>query len=151
VIFPYSSIISPDPSTGDFLLVRRPEIPVTILGAAGAATYIGLVDTGSDHTIFLTSVADHLGIQVQEATGPAASVFGGQRIQLLVGEAVLKLEAGGQTSSWKTVVCFFDFTTPEEEAVVLGHAGFLDYFTAIFDGKAAVLSLEPNDELPPAA
>jgi hypothetical protein len=32
--------------------------------------------------------------------------------------------------------------------VILGHDGFLDYFTATFDGKAGTLTLLPNDELP---
>jgi hypothetical protein len=151
VIFPYSSIISADPGTGDFLLFRRPEIPVTISGPIGSATYVGLVDTGSDNTIFPRSVAELLGISVQTSSGPAASVFGGQRVQLLTGEAILKLESDGQTLIWKTAVCFFDFATPEEETVILGHSAFLDYFTATSDGKSGVLTLIPNDELPSAS
>jgi predicted aspartyl protease len=148
VKFPYSSIISADPDTGDFLLFRRPEIPVTIVGSAGSATYVGLVDTGSDNTIFPKSVADLLGIPVLAATGPAASVFGGQRIQLLTADVTLKLDADGESIVWRTQVCFFDFPSADEETVILGHAGFLDYLTATFDGQAGILTLIPNSDLP---
>ncbi len=141
-----SSILSTD--SGDFLVIYRPEIPVTIVGPSGRATYVALVDTGSDYTIFPKSVADCLAIPVHESTGPLPSVFGGHRVRLLVGDVLLKLELGGETLSWRTVVCFYEFASPDDEAVVLGHSGFLDYFTATFDGKLATLELTPNDELP---
>ena len=32
--------------------------------------------------------------------------------------------------------------------MILGHAGFLDYFTATFDGNSGTLTLIANDELP---
>ena len=64
--FPYSTIISHDPDSGDFLLLRRPEIPITIGGPEREAAYVGLVDTGSDNTIFPLSVADYLGIIVRK-------------------------------------------------------------------------------------
>ena len=146
--FPYSTVISAVPGTDEYLLLRRPEIPVTIFGPGGSITLIALVDTGSDNTIFPKSVAEHLQIAIENSGGPAASAFGGQRIQLLIGEATLKLEANGEAHAWNTEVCFFNFDSPEDETVVLGHAGFLDYFTATFDGKSGTLTLIPNDELP---
>ena len=146
--FPYSTVISAVPGTDEYVLMRRPEIPVTILGPGGSLTLIGLVDTGSDNTIFPKSVADLLQIATESESGPAANAFGGQRIQLLAGDATLQLEADEVTCSWKTVTCFFKFDSPEDETVILGHAGFLDFFTATFDGKFGTLMLMPNDELP---
>ena len=146
--FPYSSLISRDPATGDLLLLRRPEMPVTIVGPSSSATYIGLVDIGSDNTIFPQSVANLLGIATQPSTGPSATAFGGSRIALETGEANLRIEADRESASWRATISFFDFPTADEETVILGHAAFLDYFTAIFDGKAGVLTLLPNDELP---
>ena len=32
--------------------------------------------------------------------------------------------------------------------LILGHSGFLDYFTANFDGENGILTLTPNAELP---
>lgn len=147
--FAYASIIAQAPGESDFLLLRRPEIPVTIVGPGGTATFIGLVDTGSDHTILPYSVASLLGVTIDQLDGPSASVFGGHKVQLLQGNVVFQLTADeGETISWTTPVCFFEFPQNVDEALILGHAGFLDYFTATFDGKEAVLTLIPNDELP---
>ena len=52
MIFPYRSIITAAPDGNDFLLILHPKIPVTVVGPVGSATYMGLVDTGSDSTIF---------------------------------------------------------------------------------------------------
>ena len=144
--FPYSSIISAAAGEGDFFVLRRPEVPVTISGPGGSMTLIGLVDTGSDNTIFPRSVADYLQIPLRSEEGPSASAFGGQRIDLLTGDVVLSLEAeDGDGCAWPASVCFFEFASTEEESVILGHAGFLDFFTATFDGKEAALTLIAND------
>jgi hypothetical protein len=146
--FAYSSLISRCPDTDDFLLIRRPEIPVTIEEPAGSATYAGMVDSGSDNTILPRSIADLLGIEVERASGPAAIAFGGRRIPLLAGEAILHLSRDGESLRWKAPVCFFEFPQDDEESVLLGHAGFLEYFTATFDGKLCILTLIANHEMP---
>jgi len=45
-------------------------------------------------------------------------------------------------------VGFVDFGSSEDEVIVLGHGGCLDYFTAIFDGEKAELELTANSLLP---
>jgi len=149
MIFPYRSVVAEAPDGKDFYyLLRRPEIPILVHGPTRAGNYIGLVDTGSDHTILPMTVARYLGISVRLESGPAASAFGGHRVQLSVGEVILTLQSQGKAINWATEVCFFEFPDQEEESFVLGHSGFLDYFTATFDGKLGTLTLEPNDELP---
>ena len=49
--FPYSVVVSQDQESGDYLLFRRPEVPVTMIGPARTRNLLGLVDTGSVHTI----------------------------------------------------------------------------------------------------
>jgi hypothetical protein len=146
--FLYAPLISASPDSGDFLLILRPEIPITVIGPAGFATFTGLVDTGSDNAILLLAVATDLGIAVQPAPGPPATVFSGSRVQLLIGEAALQLHDENETVEWKDTVCFFDFNNRADETVILGHSGFLDYFTATFDGKAGALTLIANEDLP---
>lgn len=146
--FLYSTIISEIPESQDYVLLRRPEIPVTIRGPNGSLTLLALVDTGSDNTIFPKSVADFLGILIEAENTQSASTFGGARIQLFLGEAMLQIEADEITARWPTTVSFFDSASPEHETVVVGHAGFLDYFTATFDGLLCELTLIPNDQLP---
>jgi hypothetical protein len=140
--------VSPAPEGEDFLLILRPEIPITASGPAGAAAYTGLVDTGSDITILPLSAAVFLGVEARPAPGPAASVFGGHEAQLLEGEITFQIQDANETVRWRDTVCFFDFSDRGEETVILGHSGFLDYFTATFDGKAGALTLVANDELP---
>jgi hypothetical protein len=109
---------------------------------------LALVDTGSDNTILPRSIATDLGIPLRDAPGPPASVFGGYTVRLLTGEVTLRIQSDNETVEWRTEACFFEFPNREDETVILGHAGFLDYFTATFDGKLGELTLIPNDELP---
>lgn len=146
--FPYSSVILPEPGTGDLLIMHRPEIPVKVFGSRGAVPVIGLVDTGSDYTIFPKSVAEYLDIQVQPATDSSANVFGGHSVELFSGEVELKLTGESEEITWKTMVNFFDFGSTGDQTAILGRAGFLDFFTATFDGYEAALTLLPNPDLP---
>jgi hypothetical protein len=82
---------------------------------------------------------------------PPAKAFTGEEVRLLTGEAVLELIADGERLAWRTPVSFYDSPRSDKESVVLGHAGYLDYFTATFDGLNAILTLEPNAELPGGA
>jgi hypothetical protein len=145
--FPYRATIAEPEDDGDFLLFLRPEISVTVRGPTGSEAFFGLVDTGSDHTILPLSVAELLDIPIAPAAGPPATVFGGNKVQLMLGQADLEIEADGESLAWRAPLCFFDFGGAEE-TLVLGHAGFLDYFTATFDGQHGVLTLIPNDDLP---
>ncbi len=43
-----------------------------------------------------------------------------------------------------------NFPGDTEKAAILGHEGFLDYFTATFDGENCVVALEPNGSIPRA-
>jgi predicted aspartyl protease len=148
MIFYYQSIISAAPDDDDYLLVLRPEIPLTVFGPGGKGTYTALVDTGSDHTILPKSIADVLQIPIRAASGTPATAFGGHRVQLFVGEVTFELTEETEVLRWSAQAYFFDFAEDEDECVILGHSGFLDYFTATFDGKQGILTLIANDELP---
>jgi hypothetical protein len=146
--FPYRSYISDAPDGDGFIELLRPVVKVSVAGPAASANCIGLVDTGADHTILPKSLAEELGIAIQPAAGAPASVFGGQPVQLWFGDAKLSIFESDEIISWAATVFFYDSTKSENEMVILGHTGFLDYFTATFDGKVGVLTLIPNDELP---
>ncbi|MEK6257280.1 MAG: hypothetical protein AABP62_01555 [Planctomycetota bacterium] len=148
MIFPYSVVVSQATGSADYFLFRRPEIPITITGTKLARNFLGLVDTGSDHTIVPLSVARGLGVVVDELEETTANVFGGQSVLLRAGEVELRLEADGKTITWSAIVSFFDFPSEKDETVVLGHAGFLEFFTSTFDGELEALTLVPNRNLP---
>jgi hypothetical protein len=110
-----------------------------------------LLDTGSDHTILPKHLADDLGILLQPAVGKQARAFGGQHIRLFYGDAIMSISDNGESVSWPATIFFYDSPLDgEEEMIVLGHSGFLNYFTAILDGKSGILTLVPNDEIPVA-
>lgn len=146
--FPYSASVVARQPDGDFLLAHRPELLVTISGPKGSATLVGLVDTGSDYSIFPQSFAELLGIELQPSMSPGARVFGGQAVNLLSGVAALMVESDGEAVTWQTELEFFTFGSDAAASAILGHAGFLEFFTAIFDGDALLLTLLPNQHLP---
>jgi hypothetical protein len=147
MIFSYQPVIVAA-ADGDFLELLRPEIEVSIEGVLGRATVVGLVDTGSDNTIFPKSVADVLGIRLSPSSAPPALTFGGLSIPLSAGVVTLQLESDDASVRWQTTINFYEFESPELEAVILGHTGFLEYFTATFDGQKCTLTLVPNNDMP---
>jgi hypothetical protein len=124
--------------------VGRPEIPIVVRGPNGERTIRGLVDSGSDHTILPKSVADALGIVLATSPGKSPMAVGGQSLRLLVGRGTIRVEQGGEAVEWEDDLLFHEYATVDDEAVILGHVGFLEFFTAEFDGARAVLTLTPN-------
>jgi hypothetical protein len=148
--FPYTSSISIDPDTGDPMLLLRPEIEVRIGGPNGFRNYLALVDTGADNTIFPRSAAVALGIPLRSPRGGESKSFGGHAVTIELGEAEIEISESNETYRWSQRVHFFDFSTADEEVAILGHAGFLEFFTATFNGEFAWLELVPNSTLPSA-
>jgi len=135
--------ISPDEGREQFIL--RPLIPILIVGRSDGALFTALVDTGADNTILPKTVAEYLNIPLQPCEGPAPVAFGGTQLGMHYGEATFHLRDGGESSHWRCRVLFHE---GEDEVAVLGQEGFLEYFTAVFDGEAGTLELRPNASLP---
>lgn len=144
--FPYTLNIVPSIDTGNEIVLLRPEIPLRLHGPLGHVDVLALVDSGADNSILPLSVATSLGIETTPGKGPGATAFGGQRIALSIAEVVLELHQDGNVIRWAARLYFAD--VPNEKVVVLGHEGFLDYFTATFIGEDCVLDLEPNNSIP---
>jgi hypothetical protein len=146
--FPYTLNIARSIDKGDEIVVLRPEVSIRIVGPAGIAETLALVDTGADNSVFPLSIARHLQIETALGEGPAATAFGGQQIPLSFAEVILELSDDDASIRWHGRLYFADFPNDSEKAVILGHEGFLDYFTATFDGNNCVLNLDPNDDIP---
>ena len=144
--FDYSGLISLAADTGDAVAVFRPEVSIRVHGPNGSDVFDALVDTGADNTILPESVARNLGIPLLRGTGPAARAFGGQEIALFYADVELELVQADEKLRWLARVYFLAGGTREE--TVLGHQGFLDYFTATFRGDECALDLEPNSHMP---
>ena len=132
--FDYTAIVSSSPDTGDHVVIFRPEIRIKVHGSKGSCDFLALVDTGADNTILPESIANDLGIPLIAGKGPAATAFGGQKIVLSYADVELELVHPKATLRWLARV-YFVAGSADKETLILGHQGFLDYFTATFIGE----------------
>ena len=82
------------------------------------------------------------------AAGTPPIAVGGQSLRLLVGRAAIRVEQGGEAVEWEDDLLFHEYASVDDEAVILGHVGFLEFFTAEFDGARGLLTLTPNGLAP---
>lgn len=146
--FRYRSVISMDSETGDPLLLMRPEIPITVVGSRGCVTYSALVDTGADNVVFPRSVADQLGVDLRPSRHSEAVGFGGGSVALLCGTTTLEVADSASVLRWTSQVLFSDCQPLDDDVILLGYFGFLEFFQATFDGLHGWLELIPNHRLP---
>ena len=55
---------------------------------------------------------------------------------------------GTEFASWESTVGVIGDEEGEQDFVILGHAGCLEFFTATFDGDRRVLEMFPNPNFP---
>ena len=146
--FPYRSYVSLYPGSSDFRLILRPVVTIQIAGPNAKARWDALVDTGADETLLPYSFAELLGVKLdRDATSQAAGISG-EHLTVYYGDVAFQIADGSEQVGWSTTVGFVEFASTDDEVVVLGHLGCLDYFTAEFDGEAAELKLTANSLLP---
>ena len=146
--FPYREYVSQFPGTSDFRLILRPVITIKIAGPKAEARWDALVDTGADETLLPLSLAELLGVELNQDVTSQAAGISGDKLTIQYGDIELQITDGDEKAIWRTTVGFVDFGSTDDEVIVLGHGGCLDYFIANFDGEAAELVLTPNALLP---
>ena len=146
--FAYREYIAQFPGTDDFRLILRPVITVQIAGPQAAARWDALVDTGADETLLPLSLSQLLGVDLDGRPTSQAAGISGDKLTIHYGEVSLQISSENETIEWRDMVGFVDFQDVEDEVIVLGHGACLDYFTAIFDGERAELTLQANGLLP---
>lgn len=149
--FSYRPAITLAAETGDPVLTLRPEIPITLSGPRGSGSYLALVDTGADHITVPKRIAIDLGVDLVPGRGPELVGFGGEKLPVEFGDLDIEIQNEqnpSETYRWCIRAQFFEFASAKEENLVLGHAEFLDYFTATFDGESGELTLVANREMP---
>ena len=125
--------------------ISRPIIPIAIEGPAGRRLVDGLVDTGSDRTIFPEREAQAIGICLPANPDASIRTAGGVSIAYRLAEVVLELRSSGNNPGWKTAVAFAD----ERLTVIhLGYRGFLEYFHCTFQGPEMRVVLDARPCLP---
>jgi hypothetical protein len=114
-------------------------IPVRVIGPSGDDNLLGLADTGADDTLLPDVLIGPLGAVI--TPGDQAVIVGIDGGTTVVRYARVDLELPGYR--WSARVGFHaSFST------MLGHTGFLDHFTATFNGKRRQMTLTPNGTAP---
>jgi hypothetical protein len=101
------------------------------------------VDTGSDDTLVPLSVAQHIGANIDPSHTWQVAGISAQPVDAVSAEIEFELVTPSERFRWPAKVGLVDFANPEDEFTILGHASFLDYFLATFDGNIHALELTP--------
>jgi hypothetical protein len=136
---------TPQPSLGGGRDRPRPVLAVRVLGPGGDRILDGLLDSGSDDTIFPAWVGALVGLDLTSIPEHKIALAG--RPQPLFTRFVpveLRISDGVQEAyEWPAVVGFAP--VPLRRAL-LGQAGFLQFFNADFRGadREAILTTNPT-------
>ena len=122
----------------------RPMAKIRIAGPKGFRDLFALVDTGSDETLFPYDLVDRLGVTIRDGHKNEIRGIGGHTTTIWYSTVNLELLTPGGGPRWSARVGFYLGARS-----VLGHSGFLDHFTAKFNGRAKRLTLTPNQTAPP--
>ncbi|MCH7726020.1 MAG: retroviral-like aspartic protease [Planctomycetes bacterium] len=122
--------------------------PLRVIGPSGDAFLWALVDTGADQSVLPRSVADTIGLTLDQSQQSWVIGFGGQQVAIVPAEVDLQLGQAGQTFHWTATAAVVSFANVADEIVILGHAGCLDFFRTTFDGQGRELELVPTPQFP---
>ena len=141
--FPYQAYPVRGTGSTRHEIVHRPVIPVRITGITGHHDLRGLVDTGANDTVLPDAILEFIGVTFRP--GDRAVIVGieGSTTVVRYGTVDLEIPGAGGGYRWSARVGFH-----AGFRAVLGHKGFLEYFTASFNGRSRQLTLTPNGTAP---
>lgn len=123
----------------------RPIIPVTVGGPTSSSLHHALVDSGSDDTVFPEWVARMIGIDLTNAPTRTAGGVATHRVTLRYAVVTLNLTDFQENREWRAWV---GFTPASMRYPILGFAGCLQFFDALFHGSREKVELTVNDLYP---
>jgi hypothetical protein len=122
-----------------YSMVWRPVVPIRVIGPSGEDVVHGRVDTGADDTLLPEFLIASLGVAVDPADVGQIEGIGGHLITVQYATVDLEIPAPPQIYRWNARVGFH-----ARHNAVFGHVGFLDYFSALFNGRTREVVLLPN-------
>src|SRR5262245_23397314 len=136
----------PVPSLGGQNVRYRPVIPVLLTGTATPQLRDGLLDTGSDDTVFSDALAKALGVDLSRAEQRSVSLAGRpQPVPCRYAPVELRITDGSESFVWQATI---GFASARLHYALLGQAGFLQFFGADFDGENHTVTLIPKPCFP---
>jgi hypothetical protein len=139
--FPYRPYIVQGTTPNATAMVFRPMVPVRVISSVGDRDVLCRADTGADDTLLPHDLVTALGIT---GLSPPVNVGSlGGNILAEFGTVDLEISDGQATYRWAAYVGFHTSSLYRSTPVV-GLKGFLQFFTATFDGQFRHLDLVPN-------
>jgi hypothetical protein len=148
LLFPYNVIAVPHAviSLGGRWSRPRPRIIVSLVGPSKTLPTRGLLDTGSDDTVFPEHLAASIGLDLTNAPIGQGSAANLTNVPLRYAQVHLRITDGHEQREWPAWV---GFTPVKLHLPLLGFAGFLQFFTATFHGDREDVELTVNSLLYP--
>jgi hypothetical protein len=116
-------------------------LAVRLTGPRHSVARDGLLDTGSDDTVFPDAVAAAVGIDLTQAPEFSLNLAARGLVQCRYAIVSLLISDGRETFEWSAIV---GFVSVPLLFPLLGHAGFLQFFDAEFRGADHEVILMPN-------
>ena len=128
-------------SIGGRFVRPRPLIDLDIIGPKNTRDVVGLLDTGSDDTIFPEYIARRIGIDLAHAPSGLVSGLGKSQVAVRYAQVQMRIVVATETREWPAIIGFAPHAMPY---ALLGFAGFLQFFTATFHGDLEQVELAVN-------
>jgi hypothetical protein len=119
----------------------RPLVFVTLVGPSGVFVKRALLDTAADDTVFPDAAAVTAGLDLTNAPVGEASGVGAAPVVVRYAAVELRLTDGQEFRRWPAWV---GFTAERLKQPLLGFAGCLQFFGALFRGDREEVELEVN-------
>jgi hypothetical protein len=147
LIFPYKPLRTPRPiwSLGGRRERPTPLVTVSVIGPFGTSVERARLDTAADDTVFPEPVAAAIGIDLTGAPTGEATAVSGAKIPVLYAQVTLRLTDGREYREWPAPVAFA--AIPRLQSL-LGFAGCLQFFDALFRGAREEVELTVNPLYP---
>ncbi len=147
LVFPYRRGRSPRPvfSLGGRASRPRPIIDATLMGPTGSKVVTALLDSGADDTVFSDQVARSIGLDLSNAPRYTVSGVGSPPYVIAYAQITLRLTDGKEYREWPALV---GFTSARMVHSLLGFAGCLQFFDALFYGEREEAELTVNGLYP---
>lgn len=123
----------------------RPTVLVRVIGRSGTLNLWGIADTGAEECLLPDSVREAIAPAVRPGASGLVVTAGGRPLRVTYGTVDLEIPGAKRTLRWRATVAF---TEGRDEEALWGYAGFLEHFSATFNGRERHLTLRARGPLP---
>ena len=128
--------------------VLRPVVPVG-LGPRFRRGIVGLVDSGSEHTLASMQLAEDMGLDLSASTSRLKLGIGGRSAEAIFAPVQIRLYRDHSDEEFVSWSADIGFLTPwdAEFYVILGQVGFFDEFTVSMSRRLLATHIGPVDAM----